>query len=207
MKLYTFPAPNPLRVTMFLAEKGIELPTENVALLEGASHQPDFLKINSLGQVPVLELDDGTHITETVAICRYLESVHPEPTLFGKTPREQAHIEMWNRRVEQQIFDVIGGVARHSFDFFKDLVDQIPAYAESQRKHMITRWEWLNREMSDGRQFVAGDTLSVADLTGAAALRVCEFANCPLPDDVPHITAWAERIKARPGWPKPAIAA
>lgn len=207
MKLYTFAAPNPLRVSMFLAEKNIEITAVPVALLEGASRKPDFLKINSLGEVPVLELDDGSHICESVAICRYLESLHPEPSLFGKDARQQAHIEMWNRRMERHLMDVIGAVGLHTFEFFKEKIEQNAAYAESQRRLMAKKWAWLDEEISDGRPFVAGDAISVADLTGAAALKIQEYAQESIPGDLSHARAWAERIYARPGWPKPAKAA
>lgn len=207
MKLYMFPAPNPLRVSMFLAEKGIDIPTEPVALLDGASRKPEFLKINSLGEVPVLKLDDGTHICESVAICRYLETLHPEPSLFGRDDREQAHIEMWNRRLERHLMDVIGGVGLHTFEFFKDKIEQIPAFADSQRRLMAKKWAWFDQEMSDGRKFVAGDRISVADLTGAAALKIQEYAQEAIPPGLTHASAWAARIEARPGWPKPAEAA
>ncbi len=207
MKLYTFPAPNPLRVSMFLAEKGIEIPSVPVALLDGAARKPEFLEINSLGEVPVLELDDGSFICESVAICRYLETLHPEPSLFGADARQQAHIEMWNRRIERHMMDVIGGVGLHTFDFFKEKIEQIPAYADSQRRLMARKWAWFDKEMSDGRPFVAGDTISVADLTGAAALKIQEYAQEAIPAGLVHASAWAERIHARPGWPKQVEAA
>lgn len=192
---------------MFLAEKGIAIPDVPIALLEGESRKPDFLKINSLGEVPVLELDDGTYITESIAICRYLESQNPEPSLFGKTPLAQARIEMWNRRMERHLMDVIGNVGLHSFEFFKEKIEQIPAYADSQRRLMAKKWAWFDQEMSDGRPFVAGDAISVADLTGAAALRIQEYAQESIPDGLNHAKAWAERIYARPGWPKATKAA
>jgi len=207
MKLYMFPAPNPLRVSMFLAEKAIDIPSVPVAVLEGESRKAEFLKVNSLGEVPVLELDDGTRICESIAICRYLESLHPDPSLFGKTAKDQARIEMWNRRMERHLMDVIGDVGLHTFEFFKEKIEQVPEYADTQRRLMAKKWAWFDQEMSDGRPFVAGDALSVADLTGAAALKIQDYAQESIPDGLDHAKAWAERIQARPGWPKPAEAA
>src|SRR5215472_14256407 len=109
MKLYSHPmAPNPRRVRTFAAEKKIELPLENLDLLAGQARTPEFLAKNSSAAVPVLELDDGSYLPESVAICHYLEGLHPEPNLFGRDLREQAQIEMWNRRMELELFAAIG---------------------------------------------------------------------------------------------------
>jgi glutathione S-transferase len=113
MKLYNGLSPNGARVTTFLAEKGVDIPTVDISVLDGQTRTPEFRKINSLGQVPVLELDDGTILTESVAICRYLELIHPKPSLFGESRVEQAQIEMWNRRMERHIFDTVGNVGMH----------------------------------------------------------------------------------------------
>ena len=136
MKLYTFPtAPNPRRVHLYLAEKGIDVPCETVDILARANRTPEFLaSVNPLGGIPVLELDDGTHIAESVAICRYLEVLHPEPSLFGKSAEEVGRIEMWSRRIELNLMRPVGMVWVHGSPFTKAVVkEQIPAVAEQNR--------------------------------------------------------------------------
>ena len=157
MKLYNGMSPNGARVGVFLAEKEIELATVNVDVMKGETLKPEFLKINSLGQVPVLELDDGTIIAESVAICRYLETLHPKPALFGESAKEQAQIEMWNRRIERHIFDTVGNVGMHEMPFFANHIEQMPEYAQSLRRRFGQKLAWLNDELSDGRPYVAGD--------------------------------------------------
>ena len=200
MKLYTFEAPNPLRVHVFLREKGIDVPTVTVDLPAGASREPAFLEKNSLGEVPVLELDDGSFLTESVAICRYLEGVHPETPLMGDSQLKAARIEMWNRRMEQKIMGPIGGVGLHTFQFFADKIEQMPAYAESQRRLMAKNWAWLDCELSDGRTYVCDDEFSVADITGMAALMICGFAGETVPDDLVHAKRWEAAMHDRPSW-------
>ena len=115
MKLYNHSvAPNPRRVRIFAAEKGINLTLEDVDILAGQSRTPEFLAKNSSGGVPVLELDDGSHLSESVAICRYLEGLHPEPNLLGRDLREQVDIERWNRRMELELFAAIGRTVQNT---------------------------------------------------------------------------------------------
>ncbi|MEM9443485.1 MAG: glutathione S-transferase family protein [Pseudomonadota bacterium] len=202
MKLYTYKqAPNPLRVHVFLAEKGISLPTETVDIRAGETRAPDFKMINSLGEVPVLELDDGQLLTESVAICRYLEALHPETPLMGDTPLETALIDMWTRRMEQQIMAPISQFALHSFEIFADKIEQLPDYAATQLRLQKKRWAWLDTELSDGRTFVAGDRFSVADITGMAALRICDFAKEQVPEDLPHTKRWERAVRDKKSWP------
>ena len=201
MKLYNGMSPNGLRAQVFLAEKGLEIDTVPVDILKGETQGDAFKQKNSLGEVPVLELDDGTILTESVAICRYLEALHPEPSLFGRDPLEQARIEMWNRRMEIQIFASIGAVGLHEFSLFKGRVEQFPDYAASQRRRFQDRLAWLDGEMADGRSFIAGDSFSVADITGMAALMVADFAKVNIPDALRSLKQWEGRIRARPTWP------
>lgn len=202
MKLHTFNAPNPFRVHVFVVEKGIEIPTQKIDLMSGGHRDPAFLAKNSLGEVPVLALDDGTFLPESVAICRYLEALHPTPSLIGATPLEAARIEMWNRRMELRLFETIGNVARHSFEFFAETVDQIPAFAASQKKAMEGRWRWLDAELADGRTYLVDDAFSVADITGMACLMVCDFAQIDLPKDTPNVARWEAAVRGRPSWNK-----
>jgi glutathione S-transferase len=197
MKLYDAMAPNLRRVRIFMAEKGIELPVEHLELMQGQSRTPEFLAKNSLGETPVLELDDGRYLTESIAICRYLELLHPEPALFGESAEEQAYVEMWTRRMEQLIMGPFGAVGVHTFEFFADKIEQVPAYAETQMRLIPKRWAWLDNEISDGRPFNAGDAFSVADITGAAALMIASFISYEIPADLKRVRAWSDRVMGR----------
>ena len=200
MKLYDAAAPNPRRVRIFLAEKGIDCPIQRLDLFAGESRTPEFGQINSLHETPVLEFDDGRRITESVAICRYFEAVHPDPPLFGIDAADQGLVEMWNRRMEQQIMGTVGAVGLHEFPFFADKIEQIPDYAAAQRRAMPGKWAWLDREIADGRPFIAGERFTVADITGMAALMICDFARMPVPEGLTNVEQWASRVKARPSW-------
>ena len=197
MKLYDAMAPNLRRVRILMAEKGIELPVEHLELMQGQSRTPEFLAKNSLGETPVLELDDGRYLTESIAICRYLELLHPEPALFGESAEEQAYVEMWTRRMEQLIMGPFGAVGVHTFEFFADKIEQVPAYAETQMRLIPKRWAWLDNEISDGRPFNAGDAFSVADITGAAALMIASFISYEIPADLKRVRAWSDRVMGR----------
>lgn len=200
MKLYDAMTPNSLRVTVFLAEKGIDVPRQSVDVMGGGTRTPDFLALNSRGELPTLILDDGTILTETVAICRYFEALNPEPSLMGRTALDQARIEMWNRRIEFHLFGPAGEIGRHTIPFFADRVEQIPAYAESQRRRFANEWEWLDAELSDGRGFIAGDQFSIADITGMAMLFVAMICEIDLPGAQTHAARWAGAMRARPSF-------
>lgn len=201
MKLYSHEfAPNAWRVRAFLAEKGAEIPVETIEFEKGDTQTAKFLSMNSLGQVPVLELDDGKALPESVAICRYLESKFPEPSLFGTSAHAQAWIEMWNRRMELLLMNTVGNVGLHTLPFFASRVRQIPEFAEAQKLTLVDRWTWLNEEISDGRPFVVGDQFSVADLTGMTALKICDIIELPVPDTLAHVKKWEGAVRARPSW-------
>ena len=200
MKFYNAAAPNPRRVRIFLAEKGVEIPRQDLDLAKGESRTPEFLAKNSLAGTPILELDDGTVLAESVAICRYLESLYPEPALMGSDALEAAKIEMWNRRMEIEIMATVGNVVVHSVSFFADKVEQIPAYADAQRRMAAKRWAWLDEELADGRRFVAGDQFSIADITGMAALMIGDFIKIEVPAALTHVTRWSAAVRARPSW-------
>ncbi|MEO1244113.1 MAG: glutathione S-transferase family protein [Pseudomonadota bacterium] len=202
MKLYSGQTPNGLRVSVFLAEKAITLPTEMLDIPSGEARAPEFLHKNSLGEIPVLELDDGTLLTESLAICRYLEALYPQNPLMGSTALETAKIDMWSRRMEQQIMGPVGEVGRHTFPFFADKFEQIAAYAETQKRLQEKKWAWLDAELSDGRTYVCDDTFSVADITGMAALMICEFARMPVPKGLSHVKRWETALRERPSWPQ-----
>jgi len=191
------PAPNPRRVRIFLAEKGIDIPKVRVPLRERAHKAPDYVAKNSLGQVPALELDDGTVIAETVAICRYLEALHPEPSMFGRTPLEQAMVEMWIRRIEFQLMGPIGQFWRHAHPFTASLIEQHKDFGESNRGHVDRVYRWLDKELA-GRDWIAGPDYSMADIVTLSTVDFGTWIGLPLPDDVPNVAAWHARASARP---------
>jgi len=200
VKLYTDRAPNPFRVTIFLHEKGIEVPTERFDIMSGETRNPDFKAINSLHELPVLELDDGTRLTESVAICRYLEGLNPTPSLMGRTPLEAAQIEMWNRRMEFRIFEPTGDFGRHVIPYFADKIEQMPGYAESLTRRLEQNWAWLNDDLSDGRTYLCNDHFSVADISGMAALFVQSFLDLSIPEDFSHVKRWEAAVTSRESW-------
>ena len=155
LKLYNHPvAPNPRRVRIFAAEKGVELALEDVDILTGQSRTPEFIAKNSSGAVPVLELDDGSYLSESVAICRYLEGLQPEPNLLGRDLREQAEIERWNRRMELELFNPISRTAQNTSPIFQRRFKQFPEYGEAQRAVAYQRLERMDQELH-GHEFVA----------------------------------------------------
>ncbi|MBV1906098.1 MAG: glutathione S-transferase family protein [Pseudomonadales bacterium] len=200
MKLFTAQAPNPFRVNAFLAEKNIVIPTTVINIMEGESRSADFLSKNTLGELPVLELDDGTYLCESMAICRYLEHLHPENPLLGETPLKQAQIEMWNRRMEQQIFNTVGAIGLHTFPFFADKIEQVPEYAASMGRLLNNKWKWLDDELDDGRTYICNDSFSVADITGMAALFVSEFADIAVPQQLKNVSRWISAVREHDVW-------
>src|SRR5262245_43300339 len=158
MKLYNaaMPAPNPRRVRIFMAGKRVELPLVEVAIMMREHKSPEHLEQNSLGHVPTLELDDGTMISETVAICRYLESLHPDPPMFGRNALEQALIDMWVRRIEFAVMTPVGMFWRHAHPFTAAVVvPQYKEFGESNRAHYERALGWLDKELA-GKDFIAG---------------------------------------------------
>jgi glutathione S-transferase len=200
MRLYCGDGPNSYRVRIFMAEKGIEVPQVRIDFEKGEHRSADFLKLNSLGQIPVLVLGDGTVITESVAICRYLEALHPTPALFGSDAIGAGKVEMWNRRVEFEVFGTIGSVAFHTIELFKDRLVQFPAFAATQREAVPRKWAWLDRELADGRAFLAGDDFSVADITGGVAAWLSAVFGMEMPGSLSNVHRWLGRVQARPSW-------
>lgn len=198
MKLYNGFSPNGLRVAVFLQEKGIEIPTETVDVMKEETRSKEHLERNSLGEIPVLELDNGTYLTETIAICRYLEALNPEPRLMGCDDLDVAKVEMWNRRMEQQIMGPCAQYGLHVIPVFANKIEQMPEYAETQKRLMEKKWAWLDGELADGREFVAGDEFTVADITGMAALMIGGFLEgLSIPGDLANVQKWAEAMSTR----------
>jgi glutathione S-transferase len=199
MKLYNhFLAPNPRRVRIFAAEKGISLTLQEVDILAGQSRTPEFLAKNSSGGVPVLELDDGSHLSESVAICRYLEGLHPEPNLLGRDLHEQADIERWNRRMELELFTPIGRTFQNTSPIFQGRFKQFPEYGETQRAVVYQRLERMNRELN-GSHFVAGDRFTIADITALVAIDIGgRLADIKIAAELAHLTRWHDAVSRRP---------
>ena len=204
MKLYDagMPAPNPRRVRMYLAEKGIAVPLVKVSMLEGEHKRPEYLAMNSLGQVPVLELDDGTAISETVSICRYFEALHPEPPLFGRTPVEIAQVDMWIRRIELQLMSAVGQVWINVHPYTEKYcaangITRHAAFGEDNWKRALNRMRWLNGELA-GHDFIAGDAFTMADITAISVIDFAKFIDIAIPDEAENLKAWHARVSARP---------
>ena len=199
MKLYNHSlAPNPRRVRIFAAEKNIELSLEDVDILAGQSRTPEFLAKNSSGGVPVLELDDGSYLSESVAICRYLEGLHPEPNLLGRDLREQAEIERWNRRMELELFAAIGRTVQNTSSIFQGRFKQFPDYGEAQRAVVHQRLERMDRELN-GQQFVAGDRFTIADITALVAIDIGgRLADIKIAPELTHLSRWHQAVSSRP---------
>lgn len=201
MKLYDGGrAPNPRRVRIFFAEKGIPLPEIVPVDIAAKEHRSEaFTRINPLQRLPVLELDDGTALAETIAICRYIETLNPTPALFGGDAREQALIEMWNRRVELGLFSSVAAVFRHGHPSMIELEDQVPEWAQANRE-LIDDHLWILELQLAGNRFVCGEALTVADITAGIAIDFMKPSRIPLPEDFVQIRRWHAELVARPSW-------
>ncbi len=199
MKIYSSSvAPNPRRVRIFLAEKGIQVPYEDVDITRAVNRQPEFRKnINPMGEVPVLELDDGTHIAESVAICRYFEELHPEPPLFGVGAVERAIVEMWNRRMEFHVLLLVAQVFRNTSEFFKGRIPQVPQYAEVCRAAAEKSYAWLDEELAK-RRFIAGDKFTIADITALCGIDFGRVSKIRIQPEQKSLARWREEVSARP---------
>jgi glutathione S-transferase len=199
MKLYDGGrAPNPRRVRIFLAEKGVSVPLEPVDLGKLGHKSPGYTAVNPLQRLPALQLDDGTVISESIAICRYFEALHPKPPLFGSDPRETAVIEMWERRIEFHLLGPVSHVFRNSHPAMAAMeVPQVPDWAEANRPRVADFLALLDRELA-GRQFVAGDGFSVADITGLVAVDFMKPAKLAVPDGLSNVRRWHDEVSARP---------
>ena len=199
MKLYDSKmAPNPRRTRIFLAEKGISIPTEQVDMMKFEHRTPEYTAINPLQRMPALVLDDGTVITESIAICRYFEALQPQPPLFGEGAKEIAQVEMWNRRCEINFMANVAAVFRHLHPAMKELeVPQVPAYAEAVRPRAIEFIHLLDKELAS-REFIAGDRFSVADITALCTVDFMKPARIAMPDEARNVKRWHGAVSARP---------
>ncbi len=199
MKLYdSKAAPNPRRTRIFLAEKGIQVPTEQVDIMAKQHYTPEYTAVNPLQRMPALVLDDGSIITESIAICRYFEGLQPEPPLFGVGAKDQAIIEMWQRRCELSLFFPIAHVFRHTHPAMKELeVPQVPAWAEANKPRIADFLRVLDAQLGK-HKFVAGERYTVADITAQCAIDFMKPARVAMPEGLTHLQRWHAEVSARP---------
>ena len=199
MKLYDLPpSPNARRVRIFIAEKGLEIPIVPVNMMTGENQSEDYLAKNSLGKMPLLELDDGTCIAESAAICRYLEEMNPNPPLMGRNPLERALVEMWHRRMELEFLIPMITIFLHTGEMWKDRVTQIPQVAETGFLNVKERMEWLDREL-DGKEFITGEDYTVADIAAQCAFVMGKAAlGLRIAEDQLNLSNWFTRVSSRP---------
>jgi glutathione S-transferase len=190
-------APNPRRVRVFLAEKGIEVPYQEVDIVRAENRSPEFRKKNPLGVVPVLELDDGRCIAESVAICRYFEETHPQPALMGTDARDRAIVEMWQRRMEFEVFIPIAQVFRNSHPFFKGRIPQVPEWGEVCHKQAVHQLAWLDEVLAD-RGFIAGDRYTIADITALCGIDFGRVSGIRILPEQKNLARWHEAVSSRP---------
>lgn len=191
-------APNPRRVRVFLAEKGIDVPLAPVDMGAMGHRGPEVAERNPLRRLPVLELDDGTVITESVAICRYFEEIQPEPPLFGTGALGRARVEEWQRRMELNLMMPVAHAFRHIHPAMKEWeVPQITEWGEANKPKALDFLALLDRELAD-REFAAGDGYSIADITGLIAIDFMKPARIAVPEELGNVRRWYAAISARP---------
>ena len=191
-------APNPRRVRIFLAEKGIEVPFEQVDLMKGDLKTDAFTKLNKLQRVPVLVLDDGTSICESIAICRYFEELQPNPPLFGTGPLGRAQVEMWQRRMELGLLNSVASAFRHLHPAMATLeVPQVAAWGEANKPRALEMLQLLNEQLGTSR-YVAGDAYSVADITAMVAIDFMKPARLVRPEGLANLERWYGEVSGRP---------
>ncbi|MBI3801495.1 MAG: glutathione S-transferase family protein [Deltaproteobacteria bacterium] len=196
MKLYSDPRqPNVRRVLMFILEKGIDVPIQEMSLQNGEHKTEEFRAKNPLGQVPLLELTDGTYVSESVSICRYLEECYPEKPLFGTTPAERAHIDMWQRRMELRVFIPAVEYGHHTHPFFAPRIKQFPDWGASNREVIEATYDWLEQELRS-RPFIYGESFTIADITGFNGVQLAEVWGIGI-QNRGNLAKWRDGINAR----------
>ncbi|NBO13323.1 MAG: glutathione S-transferase family protein [Betaproteobacteria bacterium] len=188
---------HPRRVRIFMAEKGLSIERREVDAAGGANAMPDFLRLNPLGKLPVLELDDGSAIAESLAICRYLEAIHPQPPLMGKTPQASAHIEMWTLRMDHELSQPIALAFVHSSDFYRGRLEQVPEVALWARARALQTMTWLDGELA-GRSHIAGEDYSLADIVAQCAFVLGKAVSLRIPAAQANLMRWFAEVSARP---------
>ncbi len=198
MKLYEMrSAPNPRRVRIFLAEKGIQVETVQLDLQAGDNLSDEFRQKNPMAKVPVLELDDGTCISEVTAICRYFEALEPEPNLLGETPLEQAQIEMWQSRLQTYFLTPTAMCFQHSSGYFSDRMNPVAEWGEENRAATLTFLTYLDRHLAD-HDWISGDRFTIADITALCTVDFNRVNNIRIDDSLPNIQRWHQTLQNRP---------
>ncbi|BFM11413.1 glutathione S-transferase [Simiduia litorea] len=192
-------APNARRVRMFLAEKRLLPDVEfvQVDIQSGENLTDAYKQKNVTTKIPVLELDDGTYIGESMAICRYFEALHPEPCLFGQTPKQQATIEMWQRRAEFHLLLPVGMCFQHTTGYFKDRMKPVAEYGEDCGRQALAFMESLNGHLASSA-YLAGDQFSVADITALCAVDFARVVKLRPAPEWQHLQRWYQAVSARP---------
>jgi len=197
-------APNPRRVRVFLAEKGVDIPKTEVSIIEGENLKPEYLAVNPRGLLPTLELDDGSRIDETIAICRYIEETQPEPNLMGRDALEKAQIESWQRHMEFDGLNPTGEMFRNSFDPFKNRglpglenVQAIPELAARGKAGVERFYERLEHRLSQS-SYVAGERYTIADITALCVVDFASFAKMGIPEANTNTKRWHADVSSRP---------
>jgi glutathione S-transferase len=206
MKLYddTDPAPNPRRVRLLIIEKKItDIELVPTPITKRAHKAPEHVARNPLGQIPTLELDDGTFISESISICRYLEELHPEPNLFGRDAKERAVIDMWLRRAEMRLMVPLGQVWVHTHPFTAAVATQgfgkqFTEFGEANRKVFAGACRVFDTELA-ARQFIAADRYTMADIVMQTTFDFGRFIGVDIADEHQNLKAWYARVSARPG--------
>jgi glutathione S-transferase len=199
MKLLNSFGPNPRMVRMFALEKGITLPADDLDLLAGENRAAPYLAKNPGGQTPALQLDDGTVIAETVTICEYLEEKHPTPALIGTNAVERANARMWARRVELNITEYMYNGFRFAegIEIFRNRMYCIPEAADGLKAKAKAGRVWLDGLIA-GRDFIAGNKISVADIVLYCCMDFCKDVGQPIEPELKNLSAWYKRMSARP---------
>lgn len=199
MKFYNSIGPNPRAVRMFIAEKGLTVPMVEVDLMKGENRQGPYTQKNTAGQMPCLELDDGTTVSEITAICEYLEDTHPRPALIGATPKEKAETRMWTRRIDLNVCEPMANGFRYSegLPLFKNRIPTAPEAADGLKRVAQDRLLWLDKQL-EGRQWVCGDRFTYADIHLFAFLDFGKQVGQPLNPEAKTINAIYDRIRDRP---------
>lgn len=199
MKIYEMrSAPNPRRVRMFLAEKGIPMEYVEVNLAKGEHMTPEFALKNPMRTVPVLELDDGTYLSESISICRYFEELHPEPPLLGTSPRERAEIDMWLRHLDFFFMVPTGMCFQHSSGYFSSFRKTFPEWGEANRQHILKFFDYLDRHLAE-RRFIMGDQFTLCDISALCTIDFNKVNKIRLqPEQHPHLARWHQEVSSRP---------
>lgn len=190
-------AMNPRRVRIFLAEKGLQIPFKAVDGAQNENRTAAFLAINPLGKLPVLQLDDGSYLSESITICRYLEALYPQTPLFGEDPKTQAIVDMWIRRLESEMVLPLTSAFKHTGAYWQGKYPQEPALGQWWRERAHEAYQWLDQVLVD-RTFVATDCYSMADIVLQCALIMAKPTGTPIPPGCTHVSRWYAMVSARP---------